>query len=252
MSDAPSFKDHFSGRAADYRAFRPAYPPELFDFLASVSPARDLAWDCGTGSGQAAVGLAEHFARVFATDASAEQLKNAEAHPRVEYAVAPAEKCPLPDHSADLVTVAQALHWFDHDRFYAEVRRVARPAGLLAVWTYDFYSVGPDVDPVLERLQNEFIRPYWPAERVFVNAGYRNIPFPFPELPAPQFEMAAEWTLQRLVGYMNTWSAVRQYEKKHGTNPVGAVAGELGRVWGDPATVRTVRWRFTLRLGRVG
>src|SRR5215831_1555408 len=145
----PAFKDHFSAHATDYRAFRPSYPAELFTFLASAAPARDLAWDCGTGNGQAAVALAEHFARVFATDASAEQVKNAEPHPRVEYAVAPAEKCPLPDHTADLVTVAQALHWFDFDRFYAEVRRVARPGGLLAVTCYYEPSVGPGVDPVL-------------------------------------------------------------------------------------------------------
>lgn len=245
------FKDHFSGHAADYRAFRPDYPPALFAFLASVAPGREQVWDCGTGNGQAAVALAEHFRRVFATDASAEQIKNAEPHPRVEYAVAPAEKCPLPDACADLVTVAQALHWFDHDRFYAEVRRVCRPGGLLAVWTYDFHSVGPEIDPVLERLQAEFIRPYWPTERAFVNTGYRNLPFPFPELPVPRFEMVADWDLPRLTGYMNTWSAVRRYEKEHGTNPVGAVAGELGRVWGDPATVRSVRWRFRVRVGRV-
>ena len=127
---APGFKDHFSGHALDYRAFRPAYPPELFAFLAHSAPARDLAWDCGTGNGQAAIGLAEHFASVFATDASAEQIKNAARHPKIEYAVAPAEQCPLADHSADLITVTQALHWFHLDRFYAEVRRVV-PAGRL-------------------------------------------------------------------------------------------------------------------------
>src|SRR4051794_13093173 len=141
------FKDHFSGHAADYREFRPAYPPELFAFLAGVSPRRELAWDCGTGRGQPAVGLAEHFAKVFATDASAQQLANAEPHPGVEYAVAPAEKCPLPDGSVDLVMVAQALHWFDHDRFYAEARRVCRPAGLLAATCYFAPSVAPKIDP---------------------------------------------------------------------------------------------------------
>lgn len=245
------FQDHFSGHARDYRAFRPDYPPALFEFLASVTPGRQLVWDCGTGNGQAAVALAEHFQRVFATDASAEQIKNAEPNPRVEYAVAPAEQCPLPDGCADLVTVAQALHWFNHDRFYAEVCRVCVPRGLLAVWTYAFHSVGPEIDPVLEKLQAEFIRPYWPAERAFVDNGYRDIPFPFPELPAPAFEMTAQWDLPHLVGYMNTWSAVRQYEKKHASNPVGLLATELEHVWGHPEMVRTVRWRFHLRVGRV-
>lgn len=247
----PVFKDHFSGHASDYREFRPNYPPALFAFLAEAAAGRDLVWDCGTGSGQAAVALAGHFAKVFATDASAEQVRNAEPHPRVEYAVAPAEACPLADASADLVTVAQALHWFDLDRFYAEVRRVCRPGGLLAVWTYDFHSVGPDVDPVLERIQAQFVRPYWPAERKLVDAGYRNIPFPFPELPTPPFEMTADWAMPRLLGYMNTWSALRKYEQQHGTNPLAAIASELAAAWGDPNAVRTVRWNFALRLGRV-
>lgn len=246
------FKDHFSGHASDFRAFRPAYPAALFQFLAEHSPRRELAWDCGTGSGQAAVALAEHFARVFATDASAEQVKNAEPHPRVEYAVAPAEACPLADHIADLVTVAQALHWFDHDRFYAEVRRVMRPGGLLAVWTYDFHSVNEAVDPVIDRLQNEFVRPYWPAERRHVDAGYSTIPFPFAEVAVPPFEMTAEWDLPHLLGYINTWSAVRQYEKRHGANPIERLREPLTAAWGDPPTIRTVRWRFHVRVGRVG
>lgn len=248
---APEFKDHFSSHSLDYRAFRPDYPPELFAFLASVAPRRDLVWDCGTGNGQAAVALAEYFARVAATDASAEQIRNAEPHPRVEYVVAPAEQCPLPNHSADLVTVAQALHWFDLDRFYAEVRRVCRPSGLLAVWTYDFHSVNDPIDAVLDRLQKQFVRPYWPAERALVDAGYRNIPFPFPELAVPAFEMKAEWDMARLLGYMNTWSALRRYEKEHGTNSIALIAAELAAVWGDRATVRTVRWKFALRLGRI-
>ncbi|MBA4066800.1 MAG: SAM-dependent methyltransferase [Isosphaera sp.] len=251
MSDA-GFKDHFSRHAADYRAFRPDYPPGLFAFLSSAAPATDLAWDCGTGNGQAAVGLAGHFARVFATDASAQQVANAEAHPRVEYAVAPAERCPLPDASADLVTVAQALHWFDLDRFYAEVRRVCRPGGLIAVWTYDFHSVNPEVDPVLDRLQQEFVRPYWPAERALVDSGYRDLPFPFDELPVPRFGMTAAWSLRHLLGYMNTWSALRRYEEAHGSNPLDRIRGALAAVWGDPAAVRAVTWNFTLRLGRVG
>ena len=247
-----TFKDHFSGHAADYRVFRPTYPPALFAFLADIAPGRTLCWDCGTGSGQAAVALADHFGRVFATDASAEQVRQAEPHPRVEYAVAPAERCPLPDGSADLVTVAQALHWFDHDRFYAEVRRVGRPGGLLAAWAYDFHSVGPDMDPVLDRLQAEFVGSYWPPERHWVRDGYRTLPFPFPAVPAPAFELTAEWNLSQLVGYMNTWSAVKRFEQANGFNPLDRLAGELAAVWGDPAATRTVRWAMPLRVGRIG
>jgi len=246
-----AFKDHFSGHAADYRVFRPTYPPELFAFLASVAPAHELAWDCGTGSGQAAVVLAEHFARVFATDASAEQIANAEPHPKVEYAVAPAEACPLPDASADLVTVAQALHWFGFDRFYAEVKRVLEPGGLLAVWTYDLHAVNADVDPVLARLQSEFVGPYWPPERALVGAGYRTIPFPFEEVPAPAFGMTAEWNLPTLLGYMSTWSATKRFAAAHGFDPLERLADDFAAAWGDPAAVRTVRWKLALRLGRV-
>ena len=244
------FKDHFSGHAADYRAFRPTYPPELFAFLASVVPARELAWDCGTGSGQAAVPLAEQFARVFATDASAKQVENADPHPTVEYAVAPAEACPLPDASADLVLVAQALHWFDHDRFYAEVRRVCKPDGIIAATCYYKPSVSSDVDPIL-RAWEDFIRPYWTPERVWVDDGYRSIPFPFPELEAPRFEVSVPVSLAQFVGYLGTWSATKQYLKKHGRDPLERFAREFAAAWGDPSTVRTLRWELAMRLGRV-
>ena len=244
------FKDHFSGHARDYRAFRPEYPPELFAFLAEAAPARDLAWDCGTGSGQAAVGLAEHFRRVLATDASAEQVRNAAPHPRVEYAVATAERCPLPDHSANLVTVAQALHWFDHDRFYAEVRRVARPGGLIAATCYYEPGVNAEVDRVLRRWE-DFIRPYWTPERVWVDAGYRTIPFPFPELPVPRFELAAEGALAHFLGYLGTWSATKRYVQQHGTDPLERFRADFEAAWGDPATIQTLRWQFNVRLGRV-
>jgi SAM-dependent methyltransferase len=247
------FKDHFSGHAADYRAFRPTYPPELFAFLASVAPGRALVWDCGTGSGQAAVPLAEHFDHVFATDASAEQIANAEPHPKVEYAVAPAEACPLPDASADLVTVAQALHWLDHDRFYAEVRRVCRPNGVIAATCYYNPSVGPDIDPILRRWE-EFIRPYWTPERVWVDDGYRGIPFPFgwDKPPAPRFELSVPSSLAQFVGYLGTWSATKQYVKKHGSDPLARFAPELAAAWGDPSVVRTLRWELVVRLGRGG
>lgn len=246
-----SFRDHFSGHSADYRAFRPTYPPELFGYLASVAPGRELVWDCGTGSGQAAVPLAGYFDRVFATDASAEQLRNAEPHPRVEYAVAPAEACPLPDASADLVTVAQALHWFNLDRFYAEVRRVSRPGGVVAAWSYNFHTVSAEVDAVLNRLQDEFIGPYWPPGREHVDAAYRTVPFPFAELNPPAFGMAADWNLGELIGYIRTWSATMRFEAAHGFNPAERLAGEFASAWGDPAAVRTVQWNLVVRAGRV-
>lgn len=250
-SCTPAFKDHFSGHAADYRAFRPVYPPALFEFLASKCPRRELAWDCGSGNGQAARGLAEHFARVVATDASEKQLAEAAPHPRVEYVEAFAEACPLPDHVADLVTVTQALHWFDLDRFFAEVRRVVRPGGLLAATCYYAPSIGPDVDPVLSRWV-EFMKPYWTPERALVDDGYRTVPFPFPEVPTPAFEVTAAGPLAFFLGYLGTWSASKLYERQHGENPLDRFAPEFAAAWGDPNTVRTLRWQFNVRLGQIG
>jgi SAM-dependent methyltransferase len=246
-----SFKDHFSGHAPDYRTFRPVYPPELFAFLASLPLPEGLVWDCGTGNGQAAIDLARHFARVYATDASAEQIHQAEQHPGVEYAVAPAERCPLPDHVASLVTVAQALHWFDHEKFYAEVRRVCRPGGFLAAWTYHVLSVNAAIDPVLEKLEREFVGPYWPPERALVDAGYRTIPFPFEEISLPQFKMKMDWDLGRVVGYINTWSSTKAFIRAKGFNPLERIGPQLMSAWGDPMTVRTVRWQFYARVGRI-
>jgi SAM-dependent methyltransferase len=244
------FKDHFSAHARDYREFRPDYPPELFEFLASIALATGLAWDCGTGNGQAAVALANHFDRVVATDASAEQIAQAAPHLRVEYAVAPAERSPLPDSSSDLITVTQALHWFDLDRFYAEVCRVARPGGLLAATCYYEPSVGPEVDPVLRRWE-DFIRPYWTPERVWVDAGYRTIPFPFPELETPRLVVSIDATLPRFIGYLGTWSSTKAYIKRHSSNPVERFESEFAWAWGEPTRVRTVTWQFNVRLGRV-
>lgn len=246
-----TFKDHFSGRSPDYRKYRPTYPPGLFTHLAGLAPARDLAWDCGTGTGQAAVGLGDHFARVIATDPSTEQLAEAEPHPRVEYEVAPAERSPLADGTADLVTVAQALHWFDFDRFYAEVRRVCRPGGVLAVWSYGFHRVNPAVDRVLDRFEDEFVGRCWPPERRYVNERYRTIPFPFPELPAPRFEMTVVWDLAGVLGYLGTWSATKLFIAAKGFDPVERLRDEFAAAWGDPAAVRPVRWELNVRLGRV-
>jgi SAM-dependent methyltransferase len=245
------YKDYFSGHAADYRTFRPVYPPELFAFLASVSPGQRLAWDCGTGNGQAAAGLADHFDRVLATDASAQQVRQAPPHPKVEYAVAPAERCPLPDHAADLVIACQALHWFDFDGFHAEVRRVARPGGVLAVTCYDDPGVGREVQPVMDRW-NATVGPFWPPERKWVSAGYRTVPFPFAELPAPHIELTMPATLPVFLGYLGTWSATKQFIRANGCDPVEQFAPEFASVWGGPDVVRTVRWEFGMRVGRVG
>ncbi|HEX7916295.1 class I SAM-dependent methyltransferase [Rudaea sp.] len=246
------FKDHFSGHADLYREARPTYPDALFDWLAAQAPDRALAWDCGCGNGQASVALARHFARVVATDPSANQIDDAELHTNIDYRVEPAERSSLADASASLVTVAQALHWFDHDAFYAEVRRVLKPGGLFAAWAYAACGTGDEaIDRVIEHLYGDALTgPYWPPERAHVDAGYSTIPFPFETIPAPEFPMIVRWSVDQLLAYLRSWSATQRYIKANGEDPVGIVESDLRDAWGDPARVRLVRWQFYLRAGR--
>lgn len=244
------FKDYFSKQAADYAGYRPTYPAELFAWLASVAPGSDAAWDCGTGSGQAAVGLAEHFAAVEATDPSAAQLEHAAPHPRVRYRRARGEESGLGDRSVDVATAAQALHWLELSTFWREVRRVLRPHGVVAVWGYDVVRVAPAVDAVIDHFYGETLRDYWAPERRMVDDRYRSIDFPFAELDAPPFDMRARWTRAQLVGYLRTWSAVRTFVEREGRDPVSDVERVLSAAWPDPAEARSVRWPLFMRAGR--
>lgn len=250
MADA-SFADHFSSGAADYARFRPDYPPALFEWLAKTVRQRDLAWDSATGNGQAAVGVAGHFRQVIATDGSAGQLRAAARSPRVGYAAAVAEHAPLGDQSVDLVTVAQALHWFDLGAFYGEVYRVARPRAVIAVWSYGHTSVAPAIDRVISEFYHETIGRYWPPGRRHVENGYRDLAFPFASITAPRFDMLRRWGLGELLGYIGTWSAVQRYRKENGDAGVMAFAEKLTRAWGNPTQRREVRWPLTLRVGRI-
>ncbi|MFL5521414.1 MAG: class I SAM-dependent methyltransferase [Gemmatimonadales bacterium] len=246
------FADHFSGLAAEYARFRPHYPTELFAFLASVAPGRGLAWDCGTGSGQAAIGLADHFERVRATDPSAEQLTHATRHDRVTYALGRESESGLPDGAAHLVTAAQAAHWFDLDAFYAEVRRVLAPRGIIALWCYGAMQAGDDVDPVLTWFYEERIGRYWPPERALVDAGFATLAFPFASIPAPALAMHAVMSRDELLGYIGTWSAVARGRGEEGADPLAELVARLTPVWPDAAARRIVRWPLGIRAGHVG
>jgi len=247
-----AFTDRFAGVAREYASYRPGYPDALFAWLASIAPARDVAWDCGAGNGQASVGLAAHFARVIATDASATQVAHATPHPAVEYRVAPAEASGLPDDSVDLVTVAQAAHWFDLPRFFAEARRVARPKGVVALWTYNLLETGvPAIDGMVTRFYAETLAAWWSPERRLVDENYRSIVFPFAEITAPPFEMRTRWTLEQLLGYLRTWSAVDRYRRETGDDPVSPLGAALRAEWGDPALAREIAWPLAFRVGRV-
>jgi SAM-dependent methyltransferase len=243
--------DHFSGHAADYAKARPSYPPELFAWLAGQCRGRDLAWDCGTGNGQAAQALAGHFQRVHATDLSAEQIAQAPSHPRIDYRATPAEASGLADRSCDLVTVAQALHWFCNDSFYAEVKRVLKPGGLFAAWTYTLLKGEPELDALVEDFYRNVVGPFWPTERRWVDLAYRDMPFPVADIDTPAFEIRLEWTLADLLAYLRTWSATQRCMRETGVDPCVALARRLSAIWPDAETRRAIIWPIALRGGRL-
>jgi SAM-dependent methyltransferase len=246
-----SFKDHFSRLAAQYSAFRPSYPEVLFDYLAQLCPERQSAWDCACGSGQATLSLARRFDSVIATDASQQQLQAAPAHPKVAYRVAPAEHSGLASGSMDLVTVAQALHWFDLDAFYSEVHRVLKESGVLAVWTYGAVHIeGEGINGLVLEFYRDIVGPYWPAERRLVDEGYRGLAFPFAPVSPPSFSLEERWDRAHLLGYLRTWSATGRYVDAKGVDPVAALEERFARIWTDAKQVRKVSWPLAMRVGR--
>lgn len=241
----------FASRARDYAEFRPRYPPELAAIVAEASRGRALAIDCGCGSGQFSLLLAAHFPRVVACDASAAQIRHAAPHPRVDYVVAASEQMPLCPRSADLVTAAQAAHWFDLDRFWHEARTVTRSQGVVALVGYGLPHVDGAVDAVIRTFHDDVLGPYWPKGRHLVVRGYAALDFPFRRLPTPALEMRSEWTLSEFLGYLRTWSAVTQAERATGRSPLPPVAAEIAARWGPSAQQRTVVWPIWLKLGLV-
>ena len=238
MSDTDRpFKDHFSGHAADYAVARPGYPDELFAALARLCPSRDRAWDCATGSGQAANALAEHFTTVVATDASAEQLAQAGAHRKVRYHVATAEDPAIEAGSVDLITVAQALHWFDVDRFFATAKNVLRPGGVLAYWCYGFCAIEPACDAIVRAMYDR-LEAFWPPERAIVEAGYRDIAPPFASLPLATFRMQESWTGGQMLRYVHTWSAYQRAKRGRAESPLADLEANLIERWGGSRRAR--------------
>ncbi len=246
----PSFtEDHFSAHAQDYAKYRPTYPQSLFSYLAEAAPSQKLAWDVATGNGQAALKLAAYFSEVCASDASGEQIAHAPAHSKVRYVQAPAEAAPLEASSVDLVTVAQAAHWFDLDTFYSEVRRVLRPNGILAMWCYGLADIEPEIDAMVLAFYEKKVGPFWPEKRGHIDDSYANLPFPFEEHVMPRFEMRCTWSALDFLDYLRTWSAVKRFQADHRTDPVDNLQDELVKRWGN--TPRTVRWPLVFKTARV-
>lgn len=248
-----AFTDHFSSLASRYAEFRPTYPPALFAWLADIVPARDLAWDCACGSGQASIGLTQHFARVIATDASEAQITAAKPHNLIEYRVALAQCSGLAAQSVDLITVAQAVHWFDLDAFYAEVRRVLTPSGILAVWTYSLpVTEDSAVQACIRAFYEDIVGPYWPPEHAHLRAHYRTLPFPFVgEIAAPDFHTSILWTLDQLRGFFYSWSATKSFIKAKGFDPVAPQTERLAALWGVQNSARLFVMPLFMRVARL-
>lgn len=244
------FKDHFSGHASRYRTFRPTYPRVLADFLADLVPRRRLAWEAGCGSGQFTRLLSSRFDRVVATDASAEQLAYAAALPNVAYRCTPAEASGLDGAVVDLAVAAQAVHWFDLEAYYGEIRRVCRQRSVVALITYNLLRIDDAIDRVVGNFYERRLAVHWPPERRLVEEGYRSIPFPFDEIEPPSLEIEEEWTLEQTLGYIESWSGVQSLVRSEGSDALEALRRELAESWGEVRT-RTIRWPLALRVGRV-
>lgn len=246
-SDSPDF----SGLARGYSISRPGYPEELYAWLASLVERHDVAWDTATGSGQAAVGLARHFDRVIATDRSAEQIRHGHAHPRVEYRTAPSEESGIDAGSVDLAGTAAAIHWFDLPRFYEELRRVVRPGGIAAAWTYHIGHVAPPFDALFDAFLRDHVREYFGSGAKLVDDRYAAIELPGEAIEAPAFETSARWTHAQVIDFVRTWSGVAKYIEVTGRDPVPDFADKALEVWGDPHRSLELRWPLYLRVSRL-
>jgi ubiquinone/menaquinone biosynthesis C-methylase UbiE len=241
-------KDNFSSYSPGYAKYRPGYPPELFEYILGFVREKEMAWDCGTGNGQSAKILSQHFKKVIATDISQSQLDNAFKAANIQYAFEPAEQTSIEAASIDLITVAQAIHWFNFDRFYTEVRRVAKPGGILAVWTYSLLQVSPEIDDLISHQHFITLKDHWDPERKYVDEYYANIPFPFEEISTPVFNIRLRWSPEDLRGYLNTWSALQKFIRVNDHNPVDELMEKIAAVWGEDP-LRNIIFPVHLRLG---
>ena len=246
-----TFKDHFSELAETYSKYRPTYPSELFEYFSSICNDHQQAWDCGTGNGQAAISLAGYFENVLATDGSKVQLDKALRHPQIIYRIDSAEKVSLKDGSVDLVTVAAAVHWFNFEKFYMEVKRVLKPGGIIAVWGYHLFSISSVIDKILVKYYKEILNDYWPENFVYVDNRYQNLPFLFEEIPPPQFDMITEWDFNQVAGFLDSWSGTKIYLQKTGRHPLNEIWNDLLKAWGDEKQKRIIKWPLHMRVGKI-
>lgn len=243
-------KDNFSTHSDQYAKYRPTYPQAFFDYLSSIVPHKRNAWDCGTGNGQVAVELAKMFEKVYATDISQSQIDNALQAHNIFYSVQPAEQTNFANQQFDLIVVAQAIHWFDFDKFYSEVKRTANGNALICAVGYGLMEISENIDEVISDFYENVLGAYWDKERRYIDEQYKTIPFPFEEIEAPKFVIKRTWTLKHLVGYLNTWSAVKHFIKQNGYNPIDNLEKRLTQSWGEE-TEHEIGFPLLLRIGKV-
>lgn len=245
-----TFKDNFSQHADLYVKYRPHYPDALYAFLAEQTAAHDLAWDCGTGNGQAAIGLTPYYKNIIATDPSQQQINNCLHHPQIDYKVEKAEHSSIATNSIDLITIANALHWFDFDAYFAEAYRVLKPNGWLAAWAYFVPTSIPEIDKVVHDYHYNTLKAYWLPENGYVENSYRDIPFPFDTIATPEFVCEKELNLSDFIHYLSTWSATQRYLKMHGRNPADDLVTALQKYWPTPTSTQKITWRLVLKMGK--
>lgn len=243
-------KDNFSTQSDQYALFRPTYPTELFEYLNLLAPYPENAWDCGTGNGQVARQLAQTFDQVYATDISQSQIDNAFRARNIRYSIQPAEKTDFPDRFFNLIAVGQAIHWFDFDKFYAEVNRTARQDAVLCVLGYGKIEINPRIDAIVSHLYSDTLGQYWDPERRYLEDGYQTIPFPFDEIHPPAFRIKLRWRLHHLIGYLNTWSALKHYIQQNRHNPLDLYETLLQKAWPNGTTLE-VSFPLLLRIGKI-
>ena len=244
------FQDHFSRQAEIYLKARPTYPDELFTYLANLAPAKDVCWDCATGNGQAAISIAQHFKKVIATDGSKQQIDQAMARPNIEYRVATAEQSGLADHSVDLITVATAAHWFNHDAFYTEAQRVAKPNAILAVWAYSEANITSEIDTLMEWFMYDLLHDYWPEGRWYVRNSYNNLPFPFEPMVTPTFSCQMNWGMPHWLDYIKSWSSYNKYVVVHSADPLVFLLPKLTALWAKDE-IKQINWKLHLKCARL-
>jgi SAM-dependent methyltransferase len=242
--------DLFSVQADDYARFRPTYPDALFNYLSTLCRERETVWDCATGSGQAALSLTKYFERVIGTDISQALLDKAEKHAKITYKETPAENTGLENHSIDLVTVAQALHWFEYDKFFPEVKRVLKPGGIFAAWGYTHLHTDAPVQKLTDYVHNDLLKEYWAPQIGILNSRYADIPFPFEPIEPPRFEINQALTFEQLIGYMVSWSATQKFIKEKGQDELQRLFGEIRTAWGDLTQMKPVRWEVFMKVGK--